>query len=63
MSDQILDPNNDRSGTGDFTITGSASTITQALSDSSDSTFVTRTSGTLIKSFVLDMGTYTIGAD
>lgn len=63
MSSQILDPNSDRSGAGDFTITGSASTITQALSDNSDTTFVKRTSGTLTKSFVLDMGTYTLGAD
>ncbi len=63
MSSQTLDPNSDRSGAGDFTITGSASTITQALSDNSDSTFVKRTSGTLTKAFVLDMGTYTLGAN
>jgi hypothetical protein len=63
MSTQALDPNGDRSGSGDFTITGSASTITQALSDASDSTFVKRTSGTVTKSFVLDLGTYTLAAD
>lgn len=63
MSTQALNPNGDRSGSGDFTITGSASTITQALSDASDSTFVKRTSGTVTKSFVLDLGTYTLGAD
>lgn len=63
MSNQTLDPNSDRSGAGDFTITGSASTITQALSDNSDTTFVKRTSGTLTKSFILDMQTYTIGDD
>lgn len=63
MSSQTLDPNSDRTGSGDFTITGSASTITQALSDNSDTTFVKRTSGTLTKAFVLNMGTYTLGAN
>lgn len=58
-----LDPSGDRSGSGDFTITGSASTLTQALSDGSDSTYVKRSSGTLTKAFVLDMGTYALAAD
>jgi hypothetical protein len=60
---QTLDPNADRSGAGDFTITGSASTIALALSDASDTTFVKRTSGTVTKSFVLDMDTYVLGVD
>jgi hypothetical protein len=58
-----LTPNAVRSGSGDFTITGSASTIAIALSDASDSTYVKRTSDTLTKSFVLDLGTYTLSND
>lgn len=63
MTTASLNPNVDRSGAGDFTITGSASTISLALADTSDATFVTRTSGTLTKSFVLDMGTYALAAN
>jgi hypothetical protein len=63
MSSQTLDPNSDRSGSGDFTITGAASTISQALSDASDATSVTRTSGTLTKTFVVDLSSYTLGAN
>lgn len=62
MTAQTLDPNADRSGAGDFTITG-ASAVYLALSDASDSTYVERTSGTVTKSFVVDMGTYSLGAD
>lgn len=63
MSTQTLDPNADRSGSGDFTITGSASTITQALSDGSDSTYVKRTNATVSKSFVLNMDSYVLADD
>lgn len=63
MTTASLDPNGDRSGSGDFTITGSASTISIALSDNSDTTFVKRTNATLEKSFVLDLGTYTLAAN
>jgi len=63
MSTQSLSPNVDRSGSGDFTITGSASTIALALSDSSDATYVKRTNGTITKSFVLDLSSYTLAAD
>ncbi len=63
MTTASLNPNATRSGSGDFTITGSASTIAIALSDASDLTYVKRTSGTLTKSFVVDLGTYTLSAD
>lgn len=62
MTTASVSPNADRSGAGDFTIT-SASTIYLALSDASDSTYIDRTSGTVTKSFVLDMETYSLGAD
>lgn len=63
MTTQSLNPNADRSGSGDFTITGSASTISIALSDASDATYVTRTSGAETKSFVIDLSSYSLGAD
>lgn len=63
MATASLDPNGDRSGSGDFTISGSASTISLALSDNNDSSFVRRTNATVEKSFVLDLGTYTLAAN
>lgn len=61
-TNQTLDPNSDRSGAGDFTITG-ASAVYLALSDASDSTYAKRTNSTVTHSFILDMGTYSLGAD
>ena len=63
MAVESLSPNADRSGAGDFTITGSASTVAIALSDASDATYVDRTNATLTKSFAVDLDTYTLGAD
>ena len=62
MTAQTLDPNADRSGAGDFTVT-SASAVYLALSDASDSTYVDRTNATVPKSFTVDVGTYSLGAD
>lgn len=62
MSTQTLLPNGTRSGAGDFTVTG-VSLIHTALNDSSDSTYVQRTSTTVTKSFVVNLGTYTLAAD
>lgn len=59
---QTLLPNGTRSGSGDFTITGAA-LIHVALNDTSDSTSVQRTSTTDTKSFVVNLGTYTLAAD
>lgn len=59
---QTLLPNGTRSGAGDFTVTGAA-TIHSALNDSSDSTYVIRTSTDATRSFVVNLGTYTIAAD
>ena len=61
MSTQTLLPNGTRSGAGDFTVTGAAS-VHAALSDASDATYVKRTSTDNTKSFVVNMGTYTLAA-
>lgn len=62
MTTQTLLPNGTRSGSGDFTVTGVA-LIHVALNDSSDSTYVERTSTTATKNFVVNMQTYTLAAD
>lgn len=59
---QTLLPNGTRSGAGDFTVTGAA-LIHVATNDSSDSTYVERTSTTDTKSFILNLQTYTLAAD
>jgi hypothetical protein len=59
---QTVLPNGTRSGAGDFTVTGAA-LIHVALNDTSDSTSVLRTSTTDTKSFVLNLGTYTLAAN
>lgn len=59
---QTLLPNGTRSGAGDFTVTGT-SLIHTATSDSSDSTYVQRTSTGTTASFVVNLGTYTLAAD
>lgn len=59
---QTLLPNGTRSGAGDFTVTGAA-LIHVATNDSSDATYVLRTSTTDTKSFVVNLGTYTLAAN
>lgn len=59
---QTLLPNGTRSGAGDFTVTGAA-LIHNALNDTADGTNVLRTSTTATKSFVVNLGTYTLAAN
>ena len=62
MTTQTLLPNGTRSGAGDFTVTGAA-LIHVATNDSSDSTYVLRTSSDATRSFVVNLGTYALAAD
>lgn len=59
---QTLLPNGTRSGAGDFTTTG-AGLIHNCLNDTSDTTYVLRTSTTASKSFIVNMATYTLAAN
>lgn len=59
---QTLLPNGTRSGAGDFTVTGAAN-IHSALNDTADGTSVLRTSTTATRSFVVNLGTYTLAAN
>lgn len=59
---QTLLPNGTRSGSGDFTLTGAA-LLHNCINDTSDATYVLRTSTTATKAFVVNLGTYTLAAD
>lgn len=59
---QTLLPNSTRSGAGDFTVTGTA-LIHTATNDTSDASYVLRTSTTATRSFIVNLGTYTLAAN
>jgi len=62
MPSYVLRPNANWNNNGAFTISGGASTVYGALSDDSNSTYITRTSLTVPASYEMEMGTTSISA-
>jgi len=60
MATYTLRPNADWNGAASFTISGGSATDHAALADSSDSTFITRTSTTIPASYEAEFGTQTL---
>jgi len=62
MATYTLTPNANWNNASSFTISGGAGSVHGALADSSDSTFITRTSTTAPASYEMEMGTQSLAA-
>lgn len=63
MATYVLRPNANWNNASAFTISGGSGSVHAALSDSSDSTYITRTSTTVPASYEAEFGTQTLGAN
>ena len=62
MATYVLRPNANWNNAGSFTISGGSASVHAALADSSDSTYITRTSTTVPASYEAEFGTQTLAA-
>jgi hypothetical protein len=62
MATYVLRPNANWNNAGSFTISGGSGSVHAALADSSDSTFITRTSTTVPASYEAEFGTQTLAS-